>query len=344
VWSFAAVPIRNAPLMASMASGVISRISDFLAQSLANTAWSYAVQQVYDKPLMDSIAACALRIIGEASPTSCSQRQTCSSVLDAIGLAWALEFLLCLDGGLFAAIRDLCLRCGRHIDGIIFRDAGADSVAGVPPRAPALVQVAPTILTHLPGMLVVFKPPGWEVDGHASLRGVGAEGHDGRLGLSSFLQSRFDRGACPLCYWSSFDFGFLHRLDIPSSGLVLVGSTMEGYWSLRLQLNTYRLAREYVVVCQGLVPGQLSKISLGIGSAASMVGKSIVDECGRPAETHVKVLVHLSFPWSCSVSTSLAAIRIRTGRHHQIRTHMLNADCPIVTDGKYTLRTLFLQT
>ena len=42
----------------------------------------------------------------------------------------------------------------------------------------------------------------------------------------------------------SFQFGFLHRLDVPSSGLVCVATTYAKYYALELQLRTGLLNRD----------------------------------------------------------------------------------------------------
>lgn len=201
----------------------------------------------------------------------------------------------------------------------------------------------PWMPINLRGMLVVFKPATWEVDGRGSRLVTNPEIEDGRIGLSSFVQIFFPAETFPLPHCSDFDHGFLHRLDIPSSGLVLTGVTMEGYYLLRLQLNTYRLGREYFVTCHDAISTSLSKVKLGIGSTVVCVRKSIGDDFGKPAETHLKVLPHLQgHPWWHGPWSSVA-IRIRTGRHHQIRTHMLHSAHPTVTDAKYTVWQLFVR-
>lgn len=72
-------------------------------------------------------------------------------------------------------------------------------------------------------MMVIYKPPAWQVD----TDDVG-EAH----WLSQYLQS--------LCAWPqqsialdvSHSYGFLHRLDTPSSGLILTAKTYAAYYHL----------------------------------------------------------------------------------------------------------------
>eukprot|EP00747_Dinoflagellata_sp_TGD_P133322 gnl/TRDRNA2_/TRDRNA2_175176_c2_seq2.p1 gnl/TRDRNA2_/TRDRNA2_175176_c2~~gnl/TRDRNA2_/TRDRNA2_175176_c2_seq2.p1 ORF type:complete len:259 (+),score=22.02 gnl/TRDRNA2_/TRDRNA2_175176_c2_seq2:140-916(+) len=247
-----------------------------------------------------------------------------------------------LEDGFFETIHQTVVVCGKSMDS---RLGEGCCKLQVPPRIDLPSECAgfrPSIPLNLRGMVVVFKPSTWEVDGRSSLLVTNPDVDDGRVGLSSFVQAFFPKEIFALPHWSDFDHGFLHRLDIPSSGLVLVGVTMEGYFSLRLQLNTYRLAREYFVICHGTIPAVLKQINLGIGSTIVRVRRSTADDFGKPAETHVKLLQHLvirasSRPHYAGGQCTAVAIRIRTGRHHQIRTHMLHSGYPTASDAKYTM-------
>merc|ERR1711865_1262883 len=82
------------------------------------------------------------------------------------------------------------------------------------------------------------------------------------------------------------------RLDIPSSGLILVATTFEGLYSLRGQLNTYHLARHYMTVNHGLGPPFLEVVAR-IDASSTKLLRSVVGESGRPAQTFVKTWAHL---------------------------------------------------
>lgn len=271
-------------------------------------------------------------------PEGACRRRLMEFVFDLTALAWAFGFLHCLDEDFFAAIHDFQLECGRELDGRL----SSDKVCGARDTHMKMSDPSPRIHARFRGMIVVFKPPFWEVDGKSGALPTGA----GRqcMRLSTFVQPLFPASHYPLPHWSSFDHGFLHRLDVPSSGLVLCGITMEGYYSLRLQLNTYRLEREYFVLCLGPVPPALKKIELGINSAGDAKNKSIGHELGRRAETHMQATAHLWDDDLLRNTRSCMAIKIRTGRRHQIRTHMLHCGHPIVCDAKYTLWRVCLQT
>ena len=61
---------------------------------------------------------------------------------------------------------------------------------------------------------------------------------------------------------------------------------------------------------------------------------------GKPSVTLLKTIAQCSRKGE---DYSLVAIRIRTGRRHQIRTHMAHIGNPIVCDGKYTSAKIFLK-
>eukprot|EP00435_Cladocopium_sp_Y103_P053406 s256_g17.t1 len=47
------------------------------------------------------------------------------------------------------------------------------------------------------------------------------------------------------------NYGFLHRLDVPSSGLILLARSYEAFYDLQLQLYSGLMVREYTVLCHG---------------------------------------------------------------------------------------------
>lgn len=97
--------------------------------------------------------------------------------------------------------------------------------------------VEPSITLGLIDRVVVSKPPGWEVHDAGTPRQ-----------LHTWLRSL---GSWPILWDPEFDFGFLHRLDVPSSGLILVATTYGAYYDLQLQLRSGMIGRDYVVLNHG---------------------------------------------------------------------------------------------
>lgn len=159
-----------------------------------------------------------------------------------------------------------------------------------------------------------------------------------------------------MVFTEEFDHGFIHRLDIPSSGLILTGTSFEGLYWIRWQLNVYFIEREYYVMCQGLMRSELNHIDLPIDVRTHKLGshRSITGDHGGPAFTWVCATAHVC-KTSCISSPQLLAcndtypvthgrdsstpvcIRIRTGRKHQIRTHLRSSGHPSVVDGMYAV-------
>ena len=139
----------------------------------------------------------------------------------------------------------------------------------------------PHVELDLPDRLLVHKPPGWEVN--TANVGSAKPRH-----LSQFVQSVL---AWPLAQDALHKYGFLHRLDMPSSGLILVAKTYEAYYDLRLQLNGGLLIRDYIVLCQHLVPPEYTEISVRVYVPHEVNLLSAVCNKGKPSATRVKELV-----------------------------------------------------
>lgn len=262
------------------------------------------------------------------------------------GLAWS-HVNLTLSGSFMERISEKLLEAGREVDRRL--EAGIEDVPrqqpkrdyGVMQRADEFDGFAhwpepgtPEVMADYLGMAVVLKPRGWEVDGKGSAT------NDCAL-LSQFMQSRYPKDCFPLLYLSEFDHGFIHRLDIPSSGLILTGTSFEGLYWIRWQLNVYYIAREYYVMCQGSASSDLQHIHLAIDVRTHKLGshRSITCDHGGPAETWLCVASHLQTPF-CKDAVTPVCIRIRTGRKHQIRTHLRSSGHPSVVDGMYGVLSL----
>lgn len=137
--------------------------------------------------------------------------------------------------------------------------------------------------------------------------------------------------------------GFLHRLDVPTSGLILVATSYKAYYDLQLQLVSGQMKRDYVVLCHGLsCPTRIEANVHWLEDGPAWLSGSRVLPYGKPALTLLETIastamrsVESSASTSCR-SLSLVMIRILTGRCHQIRLHTAHAGHPVVTDGRYS--------
>ncbi|WP_256091538.1 23S rRNA pseudouridine(1911/1915/1917) synthase RluD [Candidatus Thiosymbion oneisti] len=121
--------------------------------------------------------------------------------------------------------------------------------------------------------------------------------------------------------------GIVHRLDKDTSGLLVVAKTLLAHKSLVDQLQRRSLYREYRALVQGiLVAG--GTIDAPIGRDPLRRTKMAVVSGGRPAVTHYRVRERFD-------AHTLLAVRLQTGRTHQIRVHMVHIRHPLVGDRTY---------
>lgn len=178
-----------------------------------------------------------------------------------------------------------------------------------------------------PAIIAVLKPPGWEIDDEVKP----ASGFP----LSHFLQRTF--ATAPVVHDAQHSYGIIHRLDVPSSGLLLVGVTYAGYYDLKWQLDTALVIREYVVSGSGVMrQSLLVKEPVHHDVAANGgVAPSVICKEGKPSKSLLRCVVVAQHPPS-GCKFSMVAVRIHTGRRHQIRAHFRHVGHPTVTDGKYS--------
>jgi len=358
-WAWAALVVPHAPLMAALSAEALSKLGQAHFQTLHNLFWAFATLPVADAPLLASIAAKSL----SNSFDACGARlpELFDFVFTLPGLAWSHVNLGLADDGFLGVLSGTLLRAGREVDrrfgacgGAVpaqhgpgqrqRRDYGAPRghPLDVPTTRPSPWPAAeePELAAGLPGMAVVLKPRGWEVDGK------GSAPNDCGL-LSRFVQSHYPRDRFPLVHTSEFDHGFIHRLDIPSSGLILTGTSFEGLYWIRWQLNVYHIDREYYVLCHGPARADFRRIATPIDVRTHKLDshRSVTSEDhGGPALTWVCVVSHMRLrrPGAApaeqqATPATPVCIRIRTGRKHQIRTHLRSSAHPSVADGMYTL-------
>ncbi|CAE8704420.1 unnamed protein product [Polarella glacialis] len=258
-------------------------------------------------------------------------------VQSALGVVWACNYAGLLDQGLLESARRVMKRIGVALDLLystavpgVFSCHGLRVLGASGAPSAAEVDLKPEVVLDLPDRLVVMKPPHWEVHGQSTEF----------LQLLTFLQATLGGSRrLPILQDAQCDFGFLHRLDVPSSGLVLAAKTYEAYYESELQLRAGKIVRDYVVLCHGWVPLALEEINARVhwrplmGDLPSSSGGP-----GKASRTKLKVLAYASYQ---SLALSLVAVRILTGRRHQIRSHFAHVGHPTACDGTYTASATF---
>ncbi len=210
---------------------------------------------------------------------------------------------------------------GAEIERAFKLRAGAMIEISIPDAAPAPV-VAPAAV---PGMsvlhddadiVVVDKPvgvavhpsPGWT--GPTVIGGLAAAGF--RVATSGAAERQ----------------GVVHRLDVGTSGVMVVAKSESAYTSLKQQFRERTVDKVYHALVQGHPDPSAGTIDAPIGRHPTHDYKWAVTADGRPSLTHYATLEAFRYG-------SLLEIHLETGRTHQIRVHMAAVRHPCVGDLTY---------
>jgi len=121
--------------------------------------------------------------------------------------------------------------------------------------------------------------------------------------------------------------GIVHRLDRLTTGLLVIARTVEAHHALVEQLQARAFSREYEAIVCGVMTGG-GCVEQAIGRHALERKKMCVSERGKEAITHYRVLHRYR-------AHTHVAVKLETGRTHQIRVHMAHIRYPIVGDKVY---------
>ena len=123
--------------------------------------------------------------------------------------------------------------------------------------------------------------------------------------------------------------GIVHRIDKDTSGLLIVAKNDRAHVGLAEQIKAHSFTREYEAVVYGRLKDDEGTVDAPIGRSRIDRKKMCVTEhCSKQAVTHYKVID------SCSGFSHLA-LRLETGRTHQIRVHMAYLGHPVAGDPVY---------
>ena len=165
-------------------------------------------------------------------------------------------------------------------------------------------------------VVVVDKPvgvaahpsPGW--DGPTVVGGLMAAGY--RISTSGAAERQ----------------GIVHRLDAATTGLMVVAKSERAYTLLKAAFKERTVDKGYHALVQGHPDPSRGTIDAPIDRHPRHDWRFAVVTGGRPSVTHYETI-------EAFAAASLVAIRLETGRTHQIRVHFSAMRHPCVGDTTY---------
>ena len=192
-------------------------------------------------------------------------------------------------------------------------------VSWVPREPPPILAMAVPgleIVYEDEDIVVVDKPPG--VAAHPSI------GWNGGTVLGALAEAGFRISTAG----AAERRGIVHRLDVGTSGLMVVAKTDRAYTALKREFHDRRVEKVYHAVVQGHPDPLSGSIDAPIGRHPSSSWKFAVTAGGKPSVTHYQTVEAMR-------AATLLELRLETGRTHQIRVHLAAQRHPCVGDPLY---------
>jgi 23S rRNA pseudouridine1911/1915/1917 synthase len=216
-------------------------------------------------------------------------------------------------------------------DGEVVRDGAARPLAGryrltIPPPTPAVPEPEPIALTVLfedPHLIVVDKAAGMAA--HPAPGSETGTLVNALLAHCGTSLSGIGGVARP---------GIVHRLDKDTSGVIVAAKTDTAHRGLAALFERHDIERAYVAFTRGAPMAARGTVATRLARSSRDRKKIAVTQTGgREAVTHFQVEAKYGPP-TRSLAARLA-LRLETGRTHQIRVHLAHIGAPCLGDPLY---------
>ena len=124
----------------------------------------------------------------------------------------------------------------------------------------------------------------------------------------------------------------VHRLDLGTSGIMLVGLNAQCAQHLNQQFQARTIAKRYLAILEGWLPEDQGQITAPIAKDKQLFPRvKICSDTGKKAVSEYRVLQRLEQP-----KRSVVQFNPLTGRTHQLRIHSLAIGHPILGCDLYS--------
>lgn len=162
-------------------------------------------------------------------------------------------------------------------------------------------------------LVIVNKPAGM----------LSVPGKEESVSVYSLMRERYPEADGPM---------IVHRLDMATSGLLILAKTKRVHQSLQAQFKSRLIKKRYIALLDGIIPQDEGTIELPLClNPLDRPRQMVHAEYGKPAVTEFRVLQRTD-------SRTRIAFYPRTGRTHQLRVHAAHTHglhCPIAGDELY---------
>jgi 23S rRNA pseudouridine1911/1915/1917 synthase len=122
--------------------------------------------------------------------------------------------------------------------------------------------------------------------------------------------------------------GLVHRLDMDTSGLMVVAKTDAAHATLSANLKNRMFDKGYTGLVMGILAPREALIDAPIGRDPTNRKRMALDDSGRASQTAYSAI-------KIYENKTLADVKLLTGRTHQVRVHFASIGHPIVGDETY---------
>lgn len=142
--------------------------------------------------------------------------------------------------------------------------------------------------------------------------------------VKQYLKHKYNKPGNVFC-------GVTHRLDRPTSGIVIFAKTSKALARLNEMFKNKEIKKTYWAITKNM-PDKEEAILIHYLIRNEKQNKSYASDIEKTNSK--KAILHYKLI-ACSENYNLLEIDLQTGRHHQIRCQLAKIGCPIKGDLKY---------